>query len=80
MIEYMYTCIYKMVNLLKSHDNLHGITYKIKVMLKSIAIVKHRILLSPIIYDAAAMPITFHRAYNITDVTIMTGIWAIIVH
>ena len=26
-----------MVNLLKSHDNLHGITYRIKIMLKGIA-------------------------------------------
>ena len=30
-----------MVILLKSHDNLHGITYRIKIMLKGIAIVKH---------------------------------------
>ena len=30
-----------MVNLIKSHDNLHGITYRIKIMLKAIAIVKH---------------------------------------
>ena len=27
-----------MVNLPKSHDNLHGITYRIKIMLKGIAI------------------------------------------
>ena len=33
-----------MVNLLKSHDNLHGITHRIKIMLKGIAIVKHWIL------------------------------------
>ena len=26
-----------MVNLLKSHDNLYGITYRIKIMLKGIA-------------------------------------------
>ena len=26
-----------MVNLLKSHDNLHGITYRIKIMLEAIA-------------------------------------------
>ena len=29
-----------MVNLLKSHDNLLGITYKIKIMLNGIAIIK----------------------------------------
>ena len=29
-----------MVNLIKSHDNLHGITYIIKIMLKGIDIVK----------------------------------------
>ena len=34
------TNINKMVNLIKSHDNLHGITYRIKIMLKGIAIVK----------------------------------------
>ena len=39
-----YTCIYKMVYLLKSHDNLRGIIYCIKIMLKDIAIVKHWIL------------------------------------
>ena len=33
-----------MVNLLKTHDNLHGITYRVKIMLKGIAIVKHWIL------------------------------------
>ena len=37
----MCTYIYKMVNLLKKHDNLHGITYRIKIMLNGIAIVKH---------------------------------------
>ena len=30
-----------MVNLLKSHDKLYGNTYKIKIMLKGIAMVKH---------------------------------------
>ena len=34
------TNLNKMVNLIKSHDNLHGITYRIKIMLKGIAIVK----------------------------------------
>ena len=29
----MYMNIYKNVNLLKSHDNVHGITYRIKIML-----------------------------------------------
>ena len=33
-----------MVNLLKSHDNLHCITYKIKIIIKGFAIVKHWIL------------------------------------
>ena len=32
--------IYKMVNLLKSNDNLHGIRYRIKIMLNGIAIIK----------------------------------------
>ena len=40
----MYMYIYKMVNLLKSHDDLHGSTYKNKIILKGIAIVKHWIL------------------------------------
>ena len=40
---YMYI-IYKMVNLLSSDENLHGITYRIKIMLKGIVIVKHWIL------------------------------------
>ena len=30
-----------MGNVLKSHYNLHGITYRVKIMLKGIAIVKH---------------------------------------
>ena len=33
-----------MVNLLESHHNLHGITYRVKIMLKGIAIVKHWII------------------------------------
>ena len=37
-------CIYKMVNLLKAHDNLHGIKDKIKIIIIGIAIVKHWIL------------------------------------
>ena len=36
---YMY-----MVNLLKSHDNLHGITFRIEIMLNGIAIIKHWIV------------------------------------
>ena len=42
MIEYMYMYmyIYKSVNFLKSHDNLLGITYRIKIMLNGIAITK----------------------------------------
>ena len=30
-----------MGDFLKSHDNLHGITHGVKIMLKGIAIVKH---------------------------------------
>ena len=33
----IYVHVYKMVFLLKPHDNSHGITYKIKIMLKGIA-------------------------------------------
>ena len=40
MIAYMYMYIYKMVNFLTSHDKLRGIAYRIKFMLKGIAIVK----------------------------------------
>ena len=42
MIEYMYMYMYicKSVNLLKSHDNLLGIIYRIKIMLNGIAIIK----------------------------------------
>ena len=32
------------IDLLKSHDNLHGITHRIKIMSKGIAIVKQWIL------------------------------------
>ena len=39
-IAYMYMYIYKMVNLLKSHDYLLGTTYRIKIMLNGIAIKK----------------------------------------
>ena len=31
------TCIYKIVNLLKSYDNIHGMTYTTKSMLSGIA-------------------------------------------
>ena len=34
------TCIYKIVNLLKSHDNIHGMTYTTKIMLSGIAKIK----------------------------------------
>ena len=34
------TCIYKIGNLLKSYDNIHGITYTTKIMLSGIAIIK----------------------------------------
>ena len=34
------TCIYKNVNLLKSYDNIHGMTYTTKIMLIDIAIIK----------------------------------------
>ena len=34
------TCIYKIVNLLKSYDNIHGMTYTTKIMLSGIAILK----------------------------------------
>ena len=37
-IIYICTCIYKMVNLVKSYDNLHGMAYRIKIMLSGIAI------------------------------------------
>ena len=44
-----------MVNLLKSHDNLHGITYRVKIMLKDIAKTRDKIatMYDPqIIYDS----------------------------
>ena len=31
------TCIYKIVSLLKSYDNIHGMTYTTKIMLSGIA-------------------------------------------
>ena len=31
------TCIYKIVSLLKSYDNIHGMTYTAKIMLSGIA-------------------------------------------
>ena len=34
------TCMYKIVNLLKSYDNIHGMTYTTKIMLSGIAIIK----------------------------------------
>ena len=34
------TRIYKIVNLLKSYDNIHGMTYTTKIMLSGIAIIK----------------------------------------
>ena len=34
------TCIYKIVNLLKSYDNIHGMTYTTKIMLGGIAKIK----------------------------------------
>ena len=34
------TCIYKIVNLLKTYDNIHGMTNTTKIMLSSIAIIK----------------------------------------
>ena len=34
------TCIYKIVSLLKSYDNIHGMTYTAKIMLSGIAIIK----------------------------------------
>ena len=34
------TCIYKIVNLLKSYDNIHGMTYTTKIMLSGIAKIK----------------------------------------
>ena len=34
------TCIYKIVNLGKSYDNIHGTTYTTKIMLSGIAIIK----------------------------------------
>ena len=33
-------CIYKIVNLSKSYDNIHGMTYTIKIMLSGIAKIK----------------------------------------
>ena len=36
------TCIYRIVNLLKSYDNLHGMTNLTKIMLGDIAIIKTR--------------------------------------
>ena len=34
------TCIYKIVTLLKSYDNIHGMTYTAKIMLSGIAKIK----------------------------------------
>ena len=34
------TCIYKIVSLLKSYDNIHGMTYTHKIMLSGIAKIK----------------------------------------
>ena len=34
------TCIYKIVSLLKSYDNIHGMTYTSKIMLSGIAKIK----------------------------------------
>ena len=34
------TCIYKIVNLLKSYDNIHGMTNMTKIMLSGIAKIK----------------------------------------
>ena len=34
------TCIYKIVSLLKSYDNIHGMTYTTKIMLSGIAKIK----------------------------------------
>ena len=36
----MYMYIYKIVNLLKSYDNMHGMTYTTKIMLSGIAKIK----------------------------------------
>ena len=35
--RYICTCIYTIVNLLKSYDNIHGMTYTTKIMLGGIA-------------------------------------------
>ena len=35
------TCIYKIVSLLKSYDNIHGMTYTTKIMLSGIAKIKN---------------------------------------
>ena len=43
-IRYICTSIYNIVNLLKSYDNTHSMTYITKVMLTGIAIKKHWIL------------------------------------
>ena len=34
------TCIYKIVSLLKSYDNIHGMTYTTKIMVSGIAKIK----------------------------------------
>ena len=36
----MYMYIYKIVSLLKSYDNIHGMTYTAKIMLSGIAKIK----------------------------------------
>ena len=36
----MYMYIYKIVNLLKSYDNIHGMTYTTKIMSSGIAKIK----------------------------------------
>ena len=38
--RYICTCIYKIVNLLKSYDDIHGITYRTKIMLSGSAKIK----------------------------------------
>ena len=38
--RYICTCIYKIVNLLKSYDKMHGMTYTTKIMLSGIAKIK----------------------------------------
>ena len=62
MIEYMYMYIYNMVNLLKSHDNLHGITYRVKIMLKGIVFEK---IFNNLLSDCVFLKVDDHQILHV---------------